>query len=119
MNLNSYGDALTTIDRTKTWINLRYKVIFSREVKYRAYYNLSKRYNKTTNSNDYFLIVADYPIDDRKWVNKTIDDYGRFKIFVPDNIFKSTILSSFEKDTNINIEYKEGDDVCDVYYLDI
>lgn len=119
MNLNSYGDALTTIDRSKTWFNVKHRVVFSREVKYRAYHNLSKRYNKAINSNDYFLIVADYPIDARKWITKTIDDYGRFKILIPDDIVEATILSTFERDTNINIEHKEGDDICDVYYLDI
>lgn len=119
MNLNSYDDALTTIDRTKTWVNIKYHVIFSREIKYRAYYNISKRYNNTTGEHDYFIIVADYPLDERKWCDKIIDNYGRFKIYIPDDIYKSTILSTFEKDTNINISHLEGDDICDIYYLDV
>ena len=119
MNLNSYGDALTTIDRTKTWINVKHKVMFSREVKYRPYFNISYRYNKMTCSHDYYLIVADYPIDDRKWLNTVRDDYGRVKIRIIGAIWHSTIVSNFRKDTNINIEHKEGDDICDVYYLDI
>ena len=119
MNLNSYGDALTTIDRNKTWINIKYRVMFSREIKYRPYFNISCRYNAATCTHDYYLILADYPIDDRKWMNTVKDSYGRIKIRIIGAIWCATIISNFKKDTNINISRVEGDDICDIYYLDI
>jgi len=119
MNLKSYEDALTTIDRNKTWVNVKYRIIFSREIKYRPYFNISHRYNATLCTHDYYLIVADYPLDERKWINTVRDNYGRIKIRIIGAVWCATILSAFKKDTNINIEHIEGDDICDVYYLDI
>lgn len=119
MNLKSYEDALTTIDRNKTWVNVKYRVIFSREIKYRPYFNISHRYNATLCTHDYYLIVADYPLDERKWINTVRDNYCRIKIRIIGAVWCATILSAFKKDTNINIEHIEGDDICDVYYLDI
>ena len=119
MKLSSYGDALVTIDKTRSWINVRHRIIFSREIKYRPYFNLSKRYNSTSKEYDYYLIVADYPVDDRRWLNTVRDNYGRVKIRVIGAIWCETILSNYKKDTNINITRIDGDDICDIYYLDI
>ena len=119
MNLNSYDDALTKIDKSKTWLNVKYKTLFSREIKYMKYYNISKRYNKTLDITNYYIILCDKLVGDRKWLNTVVDDYGRIKIKIPKEIYNTTILATIESDENINIEKVDTDDSCAIYYLDI
>lgn len=119
MNLNSYDDALKTVDKTKTWFNIKTRTIFSREIKYRSFITIGKRYNRVLDCNNYYLILLDHPPTDRKYYRPTRDNYGRIKIRINPDIIHSTILSDFKVDTNINIQRVEGDESYDIYYLDI
>ena len=53
MNLNAYDSIIEKLDKNKTWIDIRRKTILSREMKYRKYTCILKRYNPETNMNVY------------------------------------------------------------------
>ena len=38
MNLSAYDDSIVTVDKTKTWIIVRSKIISSHQIKYRNYH---------------------------------------------------------------------------------
>lgn len=118
VNFNIYDDANNKLDRTKTWVNIKYKQIFSREIQFRKYSSLVYRYSVSNNAYTYFIIVSDEPPVNISYSNTIKDDYGRFKINVA-NIWNKTILQTFKKDTNINITHVDGDSTGDVYELDI
>ena len=118
VNFNIYDDANKKLDRTKTWVNVKYKQIISREIKFHKYTSLVYRYSVSSDTYTYFIIVSDEKPTNISSFNTFIDDYGRFKIKV-DSIWNKTILKTFEKDTNINITHVDGDDTSDVYELDI
>lgn len=118
VNFNVYDDANKKLDRSKTWVNIKYKQIISREIKFHKYTSLGIRYNPTIDVYNYFIIVSDEKPTNISSSRTFIDDYGRFKIKV-DSIWNKTILKTFEKDTNINITHVDGDDTGDVYELDI
>ena len=54
MNLNAYDSITEKIDKTKTWIDTKKCILLSREIKYRKYYVLSRRFN--TELNTYELV---------------------------------------------------------------
>lgn len=118
MNLNIYDDANKKLDRTKTWANIKYKQIISREIKYHRYSSLASRFNPTTNTYTYFIIVSDEKPHNMSSAKTFIDNYGRFKLNVL-NIWDKTILKDFNEDTNINIVHVDSDSTGDVYALDI
>ena len=61
MNLNAYDSITEKLDKNKTWIDIRRKTILSREMKYRKYTCILKRYNPKTNINSHFIALLDNP----------------------------------------------------------
>lgn len=118
MNLNSYDNAIEKIDKNKTWIDVRRKIIISREIKYRPYNCLLKRYNPNTNYNSYFIAMLDSPPTDRKYKKTNIDDYGRIKISIA-SIWKETYLAQCNSDCNIVCNLEESENDGDIYSIDI
>ena len=118
MNLNAYDEISPKIDKQKTWIDVRKHLILSREIKYRQYISVSKRYNPTDHCYDYYIIVLDDKPDDRSFTRTRRDDYGRIKIRV-NHIWQESSLRYFEKDTNISIELVEQADDGDIYKLNM
>lgn len=118
VNLNIYDDANKKLDRTKTWVNIKYKQIISREITYRKYSSLVYRYSVPNDCYTYFIIVSDEKPLNISSSRTFVDNYGRFKLSVL-NIWDKTILKGFKEDTNINITHVDSDDTCDVYELDI
>ena len=62
MNINAYDDIREKLDKTKTWVDIRKKQLFSREIKYRKYNCLLKRYDVKTNITNYYIydLLEDY-----------------------------------------------------------
>lgn len=118
VNLNIFDDAVEKLDRSKTWINIKYKEIFSREIKPRKFSILTKQYENNI-GNHYFVITLDNAPDKRRnYVKSRCDDWGRFKISIA-GIWYDSIANTLTKDTNINIEHIYHDDDSDVYEIDI
>lgn len=118
MNLNAYDEITNKIDKRHTWIDVRKKQILSREIKFRPYYTITKRYNPQTEETNYFIILLDEEPYKRICYKTKVDDYGRIKLNVAP-IWFETILSTLNKDVNIHIELSDTADDADVYKLDI
>lgn len=118
MNLNAYDDIKEKIDKTKTWIDIKKKILISRELKYRPYVCLLKRYIPKTNTNNYYIALLDNPPTDRKYRLTVVDDYGRVKIKVSD-IWNETSLAQLVDDCNIMCDFVESGEDGDIYFLDI
>ena len=118
MNLNAYDAVAQKIDKSKTWIDVDKCQLLSREIKYRPFVTISKRFNKQTVDYDYFIITLDEPPFDRVYTRTRIDDYGRVKINLR-LIWQNTSLNTLEQDTNISITNVEHTNDGDIYKLDI
>lgn len=102
------------LDRTKSWINIKYKQIFSAEIKYNKYYQLIKRFEPKYNTTEYFVAFMNNSDEDTK--SCRVDDYGRTKFSIAD-IWKELNLDKLTTDTNINLEYVESIDDVDVFKI--
>jgi len=117
MKLQQYDEVSNTIDKQKSWINVASKKIFSREIKYKPYVAIRKRFEPKISSDEYYIILCDsIPSGSSGRVYK--DDYGRVKISVF-SIWEEIIrtVSNSKKDFNIGIEYIESDEDSDTYKL--
>lgn len=116
MNLNAYDDIKEKVDKTKTWVDIRKKTILSREIKYRPYVSLLKRYNTKCRVYEYYIALSlNRPLD--KTSSKPLkDNYGRVKIRVG-QIWTETSLNELDKDNNIDIEFVEQQEDGEIYRL--
>lgn len=118
MNLSAYDSIKEKVNKRKTWIDINKKTIFSREIKYRKYICILKRYNNQTNINSYFIAMLDNPPLDRHSKMTIQDNYGRIKINISD-IWKETYLSELESNCNVMCDLIESDKDGDIYSIDI
>jgi hypothetical protein len=118
INLNAYDNITEKIDKTRTWIDVKKHLLLSREIRFRKYYVLSKRFNTASNEYNYYVILLDDKPTDRISFNTKLDDYGRIKIRLHE-LFVESNLIDLEKDTNIRIKRIDHDIDGDVYLLDI
>lgn len=118
MNLNAYDNITEKLDKTKTWVDIRKKNIISREIKYRPFTCILKRYNVKTNITSYFIAMLNNPPTDRKYKSTVCDDYGRVKINIS-SIWKETYLSRLNSNSNIDCELVESDEDGDIYFIDV
>ena len=118
MNLNAYDDITEKIDKTKTWIDINKHLLLSREIKFRKYYTLAKRYNPEQECYTYFIILLDNKPEHKQSYNTRIDDYGRVKIRLND-MYNECFFKYLEQDINISIKHIENEDDGDVYQLEI
>lgn len=118
MNLNNYDNIKEKIDKTKTWIDIRKKQLFSKELKYRPYISLLKRYNPKHHAYTYFIaLLDDIPVN--KEYSRTIcDSYGRIKINLS-SIWDDTYLNTLDSACNIMCNLVECEDDGDVYSIDV
>ena len=118
MNLNAYDSVKETLNKNKTWIDINRKTILSREIKYRKYTCILKRYDAKTNINSYFIAMLDNPPENKNYKSTILDDYGRIKIKIS-NIWKETYLSCLESNCNIMCNLIECGDDGEIYSIDI
>lgn len=118
MNLSAYDAISPKLNKQLTWIDVNKYQLLSREIKYRRYVTISKRYEKDKNDYDYFIILLDNTPDDRDYSKTNLDDYGRIKVNLK-SIWKETSLHTFEYNVNISITHIEHTDDGDIYKLDL
>ena len=118
MNLNAYDNVIEKINKQKSWIDIKKKILLSREINVRNYVLLTKRYNKDTNTTDYFIVMLDNPPVNRTYKRAKVDDYGRFKISLA-SIWSETYLCYMNSDFNISISLEEHSTDGDIYKLDV
>jgi len=116
MNLSAYDSVKPKIDKTKTWVDTEKQILYSREIQYRPYVTLSKRYDPVCCDYEYFVILLDDYPEDRQYSRTNKDDYGRIKIKLT-GIFKDCGLSELGTTQNISIEHIEHTDDGDIYKI--
>lgn len=114
INLSAYDNVTIVHD---TWIDSKYKRLYSKSIPYRPFFTLLKRYNNEDNRTDYYLVLSDEVTPDKvfKGVAKSPKKFLKFD------------LSTFWKDLDIGnigvaeISYErvESADNADIYYLDL
>ena len=118
MNLNAYDNVKEELDKHKTWYSPKFRRLYSREIKFRMFYQFLKRWNETIKRNDYFLAVIMNNVDGRFSIaNK--DNYSRLKFSVPKEVIEDSILNSIVEDTNIQIKLVDNQVDGEVYQLNI
>lgn len=118
MNLSAYDNVEENLNKRKTWVCPKRKILYSREIKFHKYYTLSKKFSTVTRNTDYYIIMLDKPDMFRKCYNTNIDDFGRIKLRI-NSIWESTSLRNIKEPININIEHIESDNDGDIYYVDV
>lgn len=118
MNLAAYDSVTTKIDKQKTWLDVDKKFLYSREIKYRKYNTLAKRYNPELEQSDFFIILLDELPTDRPASITKVDNYGRIKINIA-SIWDEANFNYYDSNCNINIITIEDTNDGNVYQLDI
>ena len=118
INLLEYDDVSPKLDKKKSWISIKTKQLFSREIKFRPYVTIGSKYHPKLQSYSYFLILLDEPPEDRSYSIVHIDNYGRIKISLR-TIWNDTSLKDYDKDSNINIKLTDHADNGDIYQIDV
>lgn len=118
MNLNVYDVINPKIDKQRTWVDVHKKQLLSREIVFRPYVTISKRYVKEDNSYEYFIILLDDCPYDRPSTGTKKDDYGRIKIRL-NSIWEESSLKYYEKDINVELIPIEHADDGDIYKLSL
>ena len=116
MNLNIYEKV--EINRTKTWVDPKYKKLYSRELDLYPLFTILKRYNPTDKCIDYFLCLTREGDSEHKWDCVTRTKTGITKI----NLSSCWHLLPFKDrltEFEIIIEEVDRDETGVVYYLDI
>jgi len=114
INLNVYDEIKHKIDKNKTWLDVKYKRLMSREISFRTYYSIGKRYNPATNNTSYYIIILDDKPENRNVSYLKKDDYGRVKIPVK-SIWKECNFDKYNCDTQVELNLVDYADNADVY----
>ena len=118
MNLSAYDKITEKIDKSKSWIHIKTKKLITREIKYRPYSTILKRYVPSCNIYEYYLVISDTTNNECKFNKVLLDDYNRLKISLL-SIWKETSLSKLTRNVNVNITLDDKQDDCEIYKLDI
>ena len=117
MALQEYETVQKRIDRNKTWINVKYKQVISREIT-TGYYNFVFKYNKQYNDYEYFIIIGNAEFaDDSDYRKVYVDDYGRGKMSIPSKLH-NTLIGNKHSDFQISLELVDAGSNYNVYKID-
>ena len=120
MNLSAYDDSIITVDKTKTWINVRSKTLSSHQIKYRRYHCLLQRYHPIIgiddNNYDYYIAMCDSPVKGRTFVHNYHNNNGRVRISLAP-IWNNTSLVKVSQDINVEIRLVEEQDDGEIYQI--
>ncbi len=118
MNLNTYDNIKEKLDKTKTWVDIHRKQLLSREILYRPYIALLKRYDLNTSTYSYFIALLDKPSNNHDCKHTDYDSYGRIKLnlnTIWDNVYLNRLLCN----ANVDIKLVESEEDGDIYFLDV
>lgn len=116
MNLNEFD----TIKDAESGYKVipKYKRLYTINIKFKPYYAILKKYNQKTNNTSYYLVLSDVIVDNMNF--HTTNRYGNNGVKIDlSSIWKDTILSTFNKETHINMFITDSDDTTVVYGFDI
>lgn len=114
MNLPAYDNIEIKVNRNKTWVNIKYKQIFSKEIHYNGYVEYKSRYNPVDETYEYYLVFQ--PNRSTQSAKVHIDELGRTKIPIS-KIWNKLNFSNKHKDFNITLEYIESIEDSDIFLI--
>lgn len=118
MNINAYDPVQEKIDKQRTWVEVKRHRLLSRELPFRPYHIICKRYNTETRDNDYYIILLDDKPENRVYYKTQKDEFGRIKVNLK-SIWSESTLKYITKNENIAVFLEEHTDDGDIYKLDI
>ena len=115
INLNEYDNVVT---KSKNWIDPEFKRLYSNNIKRKPYFTILKKYDRTNDTSDYYLVMLDKLnekfVCDETYITKT----GTVKI--PLNRFWDKLpIATIHEKVDVLIDLVEEDEHTIVYYLDI
>lgn len=117
MNLSAYDNITEKVDKQRTWINIKDKKLISREIKFRNYNTIIKRYNPQNYNYDYFIALSDNTFNTNVTSKTFVDNYGRIKIsLIP--IWGDEVIQSYTNDNNVNIIIDDIQEDGEIYKIE-
>lgn len=102
---------------SKTYVDPKYKKLYTNEISIRKFYSFGKRYNPNTKENEFYLILSNDTTDDRNWHSITTrKGLYNFQLFP---IWRDSNLNYLNEITDITLRKVDEDADTIVYYLDI
>lgn len=117
MNLNAY-DIIEEEFKQGTWINPKFKRLYSTEINPRKYCIFLKKYNPSEETTEYYLALTDELPKDRIYHFVIYTKHNVLKINLKD-IWDDTPFRNITEKTYLNYTLVEQDDTSEVYYLDV
>ena len=119
MNLNEYEVTTRTIDRQKTWVDVKRRRIYSREI-HGNYYNILSKINPISGEFDYFLAI----FKDRPEASNipvyccSNDDFGRCTISLSLTNWNLLGFNYYKENTQISIKLVDSDETGSIYKIE-
>lgn len=113
INISGYVSENDNVNKNKTWFDVKYKILVTKEVKYRNYYSVLSRYeNHVTN---FYLLLHDNKLEGCGKVKQ--DDYGRIKIRMTSEQNTMFGLDRITRNSNVEISKIDGDEDSELYEI--
>lgn len=119
MNLCAFDEAIVKLDKHKTWFSPENNSIISREIPYRKYYTILKRYEPLLNNTIYFIATLDSSDDAKTIFTTRRDYYGRIYFKLTSDIIQNLGLCYITNSTNIDVSLVEHNIDGDIYKIDV
>ena len=112
MNLAAY-DIIMDLSKSKTWIDIKNKILYTKAMPFRNYYYLAEKYDSVYKVYDIYIIITNEKYDDPepRYVNRKSNGTIKLKIENIWNKIKCYNLS------NANLSLEEEQDDCLIYKL--
>lgn len=117
MNINAY-DLVEPCYKDKVYVNPTYKTLNIPNIKFRKYYILLQRYNTLLNQTLYYLYLSDEVIPNSRIYSTAKLNDGTIRIKL-NSIWNKTTLKDMVTDTPVFLDFKEGDDNGEIYFIDV
>ena len=116
MNLSAY-DGIKQVNYLGTWVDPRYKRMYSRVLPYYKFYSFAKKYNPIKQCTDFYLILHNELNTDLA-IHSVYVNNNVMKIYLKD-IWNETSLRYLTYISNITLTLEDKQDDCVIYFLDI
>lgn len=114
MNLAAY-DCIKKIDYSKTWVDPRFKKLYSMEIPYYNFYSFLTRYNNNLKMNEYYIVMHN-DINSELKIYPTVSRRDVVKISLKD-IWNKVFIRAPESITNVTLEVDDIQEDCIIYFI--